>query len=239
MLTSPAFVFAVITLLVNDFVLKQLFPGVITGKLSDFAGLFAFAVFGSAWLPARRLAVHVATGAGFAIWKSPLVQPWIDAWNSFAPMNIGRVVDASDLLALVMLPVAWLYTSRASQESSRRWRVPVIALASFAFLATSRAATVEQYDLPWTYAGSVQEFDTAARAMGVRGQPGGSHYYVDLPTDSSCVVAFFEVTAVDPQAVVRLTEIRNRCGVKPDERNRLLDLFETQVVAPLQLKPLS
>ena len=39
-LRSPVFWLALIVLIVNDAWLKQLFPGVVTGKLSDLAGLF-------------------------------------------------------------------------------------------------------------------------------------------------------------------------------------------------------
>ena len=38
-LASPAAIASLLLLLVNDHVLKQAWPGVVTGKLSDFAGL--------------------------------------------------------------------------------------------------------------------------------------------------------------------------------------------------------
>src|SRR5687767_12389116 len=44
-LPSPAFISAVALLVVNDFALKPLFHNVVTGKLSDFAGLFALTLF--------------------------------------------------------------------------------------------------------------------------------------------------------------------------------------------------
>ena len=42
---SPAFIVALIALFVNDFYLKNKFPGLLTGKLSDIAGLFIFPIF--------------------------------------------------------------------------------------------------------------------------------------------------------------------------------------------------
>jgi len=52
---------AVVTLLVNDWCLKSAYPGLVTGKLSDFAGLAVVAVpllsrggAGAAALPRRR-----------------------------------------------------------------------------------------------------------------------------------------------------------------------------------------
>lgn len=243
MLTSPAFVAAVMTLLVNDFVMKHLFPGVVTGKLSDFAGIFAFAVFWSAWLPAHRLAVHVATGAGFAIWKSPLVQPLIDGWNSFAPIHIGRVVDASDLIALAMLPIAYWYSHREWPDRSRQWRVVAIGLASFAFVATSRVPVYVTYDLTWTYAGTMQSFDEAVRARGLDGRlfppfEAGSpdRYGLEL-SENFCASANIELTEVGTETRVRLTDVRNSCGKRRDDRERFLAQFEQAVVIPLQLKP--
>lgn len=48
-LASPAFVASVLLLLINDFVLKPQIGNAVTGKLSDFAGLFAFPFFWSAF----------------------------------------------------------------------------------------------------------------------------------------------------------------------------------------------
>ena len=42
---TKIYISSLILLLLNDILLKQLFPGFITGKLSDFTGLFIFVVF--------------------------------------------------------------------------------------------------------------------------------------------------------------------------------------------------
>ena len=44
-LASPAFITALALLVVNDFALKGLFHNALTGKVSDFAGLFALTLF--------------------------------------------------------------------------------------------------------------------------------------------------------------------------------------------------
>ena len=54
LLTSPAFIAALTLLILNDWVLKPAFSNWVTGKLSDVAGLVAFAMFGTALLPDRR-----------------------------------------------------------------------------------------------------------------------------------------------------------------------------------------
>jgi hypothetical protein len=121
----PVALAAVAVLLLNDWLLKPqgLLPGVITGKLSDLAGL-AFApvalsaALGVALHLAARLGAQVdpslsrrrllgcvlATGAGFAAVKlSPV------AAQGFAALlpRAHVVVDPTDLLALPALAIAW------------------------------------------------------------------------------------------------------------------------------------
>ena len=78
-LLAPPALGALALLLLNDFVLKPAFHNALTGKLSDFAGLFLFAVFWIAVFPRHRGLVVLATAAGFVFWKSPAAQPLIDA----------------------------------------------------------------------------------------------------------------------------------------------------------------
>lgn len=128
---SNGYLIAIALLVINDLVLKAVFPGIVTGKLSDFAGLFAFAAFFSALAPRYSTVVCIASGVLFVFWKSPLSQPLIELW----PWAITRVVDRTDLLALLVLPFARL--SAAPLRTSLR---PAIAMLSlFAFAATSLA----------------------------------------------------------------------------------------------------
>lgn len=85
----------------NDHFLKANFPGFVTGKISDFSGLFFFpflltAVFGKIrWL----LYSAIATGVGFTVLK-------------FTGLTMGpfRIVpDRTDLVALVSLAAAVAY----------------------------------------------------------------------------------------------------------------------------------
>src|SRR3954468_16878303 len=92
---SPAYLASVLLLFLNDFSFKQAWPCWFTGKLSDFAGLFAFSVFTLVIWPARANAIGVALA--FAFWKSPLAQPLNDTWNALVPYLISRVVDYTDL----------------------------------------------------------------------------------------------------------------------------------------------
>lgn len=156
LLLRPSFLIALGLLILNDSVLKPLLHNALTGKLSDFAGVFAFAYFCSVLAGARHTAIHALVGIAFAIWKSPLSQGAIDAWNAFGLMLIARVVDAGDLFALLVLPWSWFLLSKTdafaragtTREASRHARdalpariakFAVAGIALVAFTATSRS----------------------------------------------------------------------------------------------------
>jgi len=72
-LVHPAFTGAVAILAVNDQFLKGRFPGSVTGKLSDFAGVFAMTVVLGA-ITGNRASAALAGFLGFAALKmSPTV----------------------------------------------------------------------------------------------------------------------------------------------------------------------
>jgi hypothetical protein len=160
LLLSPAFLVALGLLLANDFVFKPLLHNWFTGKLSDFAGLFAFSIFWSAFFPRRNRIVGAVITAGFVFWKSAWSQPLIDYWNNLALYHIGRVVDATDLIALAVLPGADFYTRRCAEQQAstthhilsiqvRRLAICLMCgLSIFAFAATKfvndRTASVHQ-----------------------------------------------------------------------------------------------
>lgn len=139
-LVSPLYIGAVTGLILNDHILKQAFPGLITGKLSDFLGLFAFAVFLSVVMRHWIVGVHLTIAIAFVVWKSPLSDGMIQTWNATMPFRIARVVDYSDLVALSVLPFSMLYLQREWATAAHgRARTVVAALISvFAFTATSR-----------------------------------------------------------------------------------------------------
>jgi len=138
-LSSPGFLIALAILVANDLWWKAAYGNWLTGKLSDFAGLFVVVVLFAAFRPTSERAIAVTTAVAFALWKSPAAQPVIDAWNTIAPYRIARVVDYSDLLALVMIPVARQYVLVARPLAPAAVRYPVVALAMLAILGTSKA----------------------------------------------------------------------------------------------------
>ncbi len=124
----PLVVAAILILLANDHVLKQRFPGAVTGILSDIAGLafFPLALVAAVELLGRRvvgvgtIAMFVAiTGLVFASAELlPSVKVALEvAWGwSRAVIGGGRPVaftaDPTDLLALPALTVAWVIGGR-------------------------------------------------------------------------------------------------------------------------------
>ncbi|MFT5778517.1 MAG: hypothetical protein ACI837_001473 [Crocinitomicaceae bacterium] len=152
-LTSYWFLFGLLVILLNDFVLKGMYGNWITGKLSDFAGIFVFSIFWCAIFPKARAWIFWVVGILFVFWKSSYSQSFIDGWNSISMLQISRVVDYSDLLALLVLPIASEFNRR--KESIQTFKLhPVIPLmiAAFSFGATSNpAASVdfnETFDFP-------------------------------------------------------------------------------------------
>lgn len=120
-LTHPATFAAVATLLVNDHLLRRLWPSWLTGKLGDFAWLFcaplALAAALTLLLPRRlagreRLAgglAFVAVGGVFALAKTwPAFHALVvAAAEAVFRFPVGWRRDPTDLAALVALIAAW------------------------------------------------------------------------------------------------------------------------------------
>jgi tetratricopeptide (TPR) repeat protein len=170
-LLTPIYLGTVAILVVNDHVLKQAFPGVVTGKLSDFAGLFAFAVFFSVAIRRHVPAIHVAIAVAFAAWKSPLSDPAIEAWNATMPFRIARAVDYSDLLGLSVLPLSLAYLRRRwwsiAPGAARAAAVAMISLVAFTATSTWPTFTYTNMGRDLARAGQYEEaikhYDDALR----------------------------------------------------------------------------
>jgi hypothetical protein len=152
-LAHPATLAAIAALLLNDHVLKRLTPGILTGKLSDFAGLLFFPMLIAVllgWLvhwPRRRAAtVGAASFAGsallFALLKSvPQANAAArDLASSMLGLQIQLALDPSDLWALLVLPPAlalWLRAESNPRPAPVRTGLLVTSLAALAVLATA------------------------------------------------------------------------------------------------------
>lgn len=146
-LSSYWFLLNLTILLLNDFVLKSIYSNAITGKVSDFAGLFIFPIFWSVLFPKHKLKIYAFTALFFIFWKSPFSESFILWWNHFSILPIDRVVDLTDLFALSMLPVAYFFQKNYTPPSKIKVS-PVfpLLLASFAFMATSYRTDVTIFE---------------------------------------------------------------------------------------------
>jgi hypothetical protein len=138
----PVTVLSTIVLLLNDHVLKVAWPGPVTGKLSDVAGLIvAPPLVALVFLRRADTAATLLTGALFAAVKSTETGAEVasQAWTLLAgPSRV--LADPTDLLALPALALAWWVRSRTAHQHVRRaWIVLAIPLAVLAVTATSQA----------------------------------------------------------------------------------------------------
>lgn len=140
------FIICLTLLLVNDFYLKTDYHNWFTGKLSDFCGLFVFASFWIALIPHRRRAIHLATALLFIYWKSPVSQPFIDAFSQNL-YSIDRVVDVTDLMALSVLLITWYHKPNHYSKININ-PAPLALLTVFSFCATSMPESTQVFDQP-------------------------------------------------------------------------------------------
>ncbi|NRQ37482.1 hypothetical protein HII36_37470 [Nonomuraea sp. NN258] len=129
-----------IVLLLNDHLLKQAWPGFVTGKLSDVAGLVvAPPLLALLFLRRADLFATVLTGVLFTLMKTTAAGAEIasQAWSALAgPSRV--LADPTDLIALPALALAWWIRRRTLSGSSTRWQVTVVMpLAVLAVTATA------------------------------------------------------------------------------------------------------
>jgi hypothetical protein len=146
-LAHPGAVLALVVLVVNDHVLKEAWPGFVTGKLSDVAGLVVAPLLLGVLLTLLR-APHAAalalaaTGIGFAFCKTSAVGAAVtsDVWSLFGTPTMIRA-DVTDLFALPALYGAWQIHRRAARSEGVGWRRTVSVAVGTAVLPLGVLAT--------------------------------------------------------------------------------------------------
>jgi len=187
--TSPAFIGALLVLLINDGYLKWHFTGWVTGKLSDFAGLLLASMLLGPVFPRHTGKAIVTLALAFVVWKSPMSQQLIDFWNALGLFTIGRVSDYGDLCALVMLPLgAALYHRHLDHLGEVRavqrllfW--PVLLTTVSAISATSAFPYTRAFAIRGSDADTVISLETADEIIGSVIGPEG--YECEIRDDSS------------------------------------------------------
>ena len=257
---------SVAVLVLNDHVLKSLWPGVVSGKISDFAGLFAFPLFFSAFMPGRRAAIYWSTGAAFVLWKTAAVDPLLHMWNSLPLYELGRTKDATDLVALVILPPSYSYSLRATAIARGALARAAVCLATLiAFAATSFRTTFDYQSVYFTpisrqtlvdtfYDLEREGYDvfvarTPAEFGSMLGKPSryeefvdSGHWFVELWVPDP--ICFDHVDALmslveDPDGTrIRLLEMVHRCPEGDGDREALLRVFNEKLARKLNWRTL-
>jgi hypothetical protein len=81
-LASWPFLLFLTALLLNDWWLKRAFPGLVTGKLSDFAGIALVGTLAMTIWPSHVFRAAAIIAAGFIWWKGPLSQTAIKLFGA-------------------------------------------------------------------------------------------------------------------------------------------------------------
>jgi hypothetical protein len=239
-LLSPGFLVGLTLLLLNDHILKAFSYNWITGKLSDFAGLFIFPLFLIALFPKSKTTIYVMTALCFALWKSPCSGPLINAWNAIAPISIGRTVDYGDLIALLVLPLSNLYAGRVPQAATKRIATGLVCVISiFAFTATSfRKEESFTYTNSYAFEGTktdlirrlerLHSIEYLGRSLAPEAEPDTFEINFDSCTDT----AIINIKAEKGQSVITLNKIIWRCP--NGERQEMLQFFEKEFINKLR-----
>jgi hypothetical protein len=142
-LLNVVFLAGLLLLALNDHVFKGAYGNWWTGKLSDFAGVLILPLFLAYVFRLGKRTAVAATVVLFTTFKSGYSQPMIDAWNGLGLFHLGRVVDYSDLLAFMVLPLSYRVLSRPEDYALRLQfprqvsRYALLPLTLLFFVATS------------------------------------------------------------------------------------------------------
>lgn len=141
LLLNGYFLTALVVLICNDQIWKYTYANALTGKLSDIAGLILLPPALAFLFPRLQGRAIGWSALFFILWKTPWASPLIEWYNTLAPMPISRVVDYTDYLALLVLPLPyWLIIRDATKMGLLRLH-PILAwslllLTSSSFIAT-------------------------------------------------------------------------------------------------------
>lgn len=133
-LSRPVFIFGLGLLLLNDFYLKYQYSNMLTGKISDFAGLFIFPYFLSSLRTSYAKGIYLTTLCAFVFWKSAFSQGLIEFWQSMG-IGVNRIVDPTDLIALSILPISYIYFKKQLNNECQIRKVLTIGLYTITIFA--------------------------------------------------------------------------------------------------------
>jgi hypothetical protein len=239
-LVSPGFMAGLCSLLLNDLILKREFHNGFTGKMSDFAGLFVFPLFWSAFFPRLRSSFLLGTALLFIFWKSSYSQPLINSWNGVSIFPIKRAVDHSDLFALLILPLSYFYRTSVPRLPARGWAIYLVAAISlFAFTATSYSKKTP-YDKEFTFSTSKGELRKRISLLSTdelapRFWESDSF---EISFDSCVGRALITIRGDNNQSFIKLSQIDYRCP-SGGNKQEMLEYFEKEFINKLREEPVT
>jgi len=148
-LIHPLTLVSLILLLVNDHVLKIVTPSWLTGKLSDFAGLFFFPFLLAALLAfvlREKLNTRQVGIIAFGITTVWFVLMKTTTWGNAFTENFASFVlqtraqiaqDPTDVIAMSVMVPGWALWEKTKTTRPPKWAWLVLFVAAFASMATS------------------------------------------------------------------------------------------------------
>lgn len=118
LLCNIIFILSLIILFLNDHFLKLHFHNWFTGKLSDVVGIILLPFLLTFLFPKLRQNSIYFTALFFTFWKSPYSEKLIEIYNVISPISIHRVVDYSDLFALIFLIIPYFFIKNQDKINS-------------------------------------------------------------------------------------------------------------------------
>lgn len=247
-LTTLWFLIGLTVLLLNDFVFKELYGNWLTGKLSDFSGLFIFPLFWTALLPRYKNKVFWLTGILFIYWKSSYSEAFIESWNGLELLTLSRVVDYTDLIALAILPLSYLFENYKDKalRLAISPAIPII-IASFSFIATSHHTNIEihkTYQLDFTKGvlnDKLTQIDSLNYGHGVKlSNANPETIHIAIPYDF-CFRRFdAKVTIAElsnDKTLVTLVHASHDCPEGDDDKENAIKAFEEVIIEQIKTMP--
>ncbi len=184
-----------------------------TGKLSDVAGLFIFPFFWSTFFARHEFKIYLLTVLIFVFWKTPISTDSINWTNHTFGTEFSRVVDYTDLITLLILPISYLHFKRKIETNIeynfRIFQILIIGISIFAFVATTlprkEVKTNLQIGEPYIVALSKQEIFTnrmePARGLSdsLKSNMADSLFFLEFDSDGHDLMAEVKIYAVDKE----------------------------------------
>ncbi|WP_118950197.1 hypothetical protein [Taibaiella helva] len=120
LLFNPWLLLSLAVLLLNDHYGKARYHNVLTGKLSDIAGLVLLPLLLAYLFPRLKHYAVLPAALFFICWKLPLSERFIAAYNRVALIPIERIVDYTDLWALLVLPFVFMLIARIQKKAEQQ-----------------------------------------------------------------------------------------------------------------------